>query len=59
MNEEQFRRWLQSWCLLKERNLKDAVFGMERAMQLPDGIMSPEVGPITASASFWRPSAHE
>lgn len=44
MNEEQFRRWLQSWCVLNERNLKDAVFGFNSAMKLPDAKSSPEVG---------------
>lgn len=44
MNEEQFRRWLQSWCVLNERNLKDAILGFNSAMKLPDAKSSPEVG---------------
>ncbi len=55
MSEEQFRRWLQSWCLLRERNLKDAIMGMERALQLPDAIMSPDVSlPLSNSLGFFN-----
>ena len=51
MNEEQFRRWLRSWCVLNERDLKDAVLGFNSALKLPDAKSSPEVGTCIVNLS--------
>lgn len=43
MDQEQFRHFLQSWCVQKQCAFQDVAHGLECALKLPDLATTPEV----------------